>query len=99
MSERRVWKFTITDLREEITFMLPDRAEVIHFAAQDGVPAIWVLIEPDRPLMTRRFRLAGTGHPLPANGLVFVGTCFQGPFVWHLFEDITQYASVQEAAS
>ncbi len=47
----------------------------------------WFVVDPDADLLSRRFLLRGTGHPLDleATGR-FVGTVLDGPFVWHVFE-------------
>jgi hypothetical protein len=52
---------------------------------QPGEVCLWVEAPAgDRPV-TRTFQVAPTGGDVPAGG-VFVGTAFDGPFVWHVFE-------------
>lgn len=93
----QVWKFPlgIDDIAE---VQMPVGAEVLYVDVQedentgvagDGTrPYIWARVDPNAPMETRRFRFAGTGHPLEEN----VGKhlrSFQmlgGKLVWHLFE-------------
>jgi hypothetical protein len=37
--------------------------------------------------VTRRFRVIGTGFDIPNPG-TYLGTVFDGPFVWHVYEVI-----------
>lgn len=71
---------------------LPVGARSLAVQMQHGVPQLWALVDPAAPLVPRRFRIAGTGHPinLGADGtrLDYIGT-FQlqaGALVFHLFE-------------
>lgn len=82
---RTVWKYPIK-FGDTIELIMPFGAQILKFDTQDGVLMIWALVYDSVALQTRRFRLVGTGHPLPDYGLVHIGTCFHGPFVWHLFE-------------
>jgi hypothetical protein len=86
MSEpKAIWKFPI-DLTDAPIVQMPAGARVLHFGVQDEQLTLWALVTPSAPLNHHRFRLAGTGHPIEEDGLTYVGTCFQGPFVWHLFD-------------
>jgi hypothetical protein len=59
---------------------------VLHVAARRvDLVEFWALRTDDQFVGTRRFRVFGTGHPLPA-GLAYVGTALVGPLVWHLME-------------
>lgn len=52
------------------------------------VPCIWAKVDPANPPHPRKFRLAGTGHPIEESVGHYVGT-FQlsgGELVFHLFE-------------
>ena len=70
----------------KINLALSVGAKVLKFDAQGEGLWIWVVVDTDSPTEARRFHLAGTGHPLPEEQLEYVGSCFDGPFVWHLFE-------------
>lgn len=79
-----VWKFTIT-YDDYTTTMLPKGAQILKFDMRAGGPTIWVRVEPHAPVEERRFRFAGTGHALADDVGAHLGTCFDGPMVWHLF--------------
>jgi hypothetical protein len=93
MSDRlpEVWKFRLNiDDRSEL--QMPVGAKVLHIAEQQGVARLWALVDPDAPLEFRKFRLAGTGHPIQ-NGFALK---HHGSFlmrgdklVFHLFEDVS----------
>lgn len=72
---------------------MPEEAEVIHVAEQNGVPTLWALVESDFAPVERRFFVRATGQEVWTAGIdsfKHVGTAFVGPFVWHVFEDTTQ---------
>lgn len=83
---RTVWKFPLP-YENEIVLMLPAGAEVLHIGMQNGGVVLWALLNPERPVTTRNFRLRGTGHPI--DGLVtHVGSTIdeERGLVWHVFE-------------
>jgi hypothetical protein len=77
---------------DEFSTPLPMGAKILTFQAQRETPCIWALVDPAAPEIKRRFRLAGTGHPIghEENGLRYIGTAqFRGgSLVFHLFEVI-----------
>lgn len=87
-----VWKYplVIDDLFE---IVMPYGAKILHVDTQYGTPYLWALCNTQETVSERRrFRLAGTGHPIR---LGFVGEqptyigSFQmrdGALVFHLFE-------------
>ncbi|MCK8787655.1 hypothetical protein M0638_25130 [Roseomonas sp. NAR14] len=84
---RAVWKFVLTP---KCTISMPEGAELLHVAAQGGEVCLWALVNPERPVETRRFRAFGTGHAIPAGlSLRFVGTALLagGALVFHVFEE------------
>lgn len=82
---KKVWKFSI-DLDDHVTIDMPGGAELLHVGLQDGIK-IWALVDPHQPLEKRRFRVAGTGHPIDVD-VDPVGTVMDGRFVWHIFEEL-----------
>lgn len=64
----------------------PLSGAVLHVASRRrGVVEFWAL-NSGGPNVERRFRVYGTGHPVPA-GLTYRGTVLDGPLVWHLMEE------------
>lgn len=86
----KVFKYEVP-VQDSFSLKLPPYAKIIAFQAQHEKPRIWALVDPDEDnLVTREFRLAGTGHPIDVNrdSLVYIDTCqlFGGDLVLHLFE-------------
>jgi hypothetical protein len=86
---KTVWKYLIPlgDVKE---LDLPEGAEPLSVERQADGYYLWVLLDPTKPLVRRRFRLVGTGHELPDSfqKAHFIGTIFPfgGQAVFHLFE-------------
>lgn len=60
---------------------------ILEFAKDpDGMPCVWILVDPEAEEITRQFRLAGTGHALAASVDNFCGTIHIRGMVFHLFE-------------
>jgi hypothetical protein len=87
MTTKTVWKYDITDCDfQEIE--MPAGAQPLCVQIQAGCAQLWALVEPDREMEIRHFRLAGTGHIIQDNIRQYVGS-FQflgGWLIFHLFE-------------
>lgn len=83
---RNVYKYPLDFGMTELK--LPVGAEIIHIGEQRGTICLWVLIDPlCQNMITHRFAVAGTGHPLPKDEeLEHLGTFQMPPFVWHAFK-------------
>ena len=81
-----VYKYEISFV-DEFLIEMRRYAKLLHVDVQHGVPYVWAFVVPTEPMMKRRFRLAGTGHPLEIIG-AHVGTFLTagGDLVWHLFD-------------
>jgi len=85
---KTVWKYTL-GAEDYIDVDLPMGATVLSVQEQMGQPQMWVLVDESNPVYEqRRFRLAGTGHPINDENIKFVGTfqLYGGSFIGHLFE-------------
>lgn len=83
-----VWKYTLI-VDDNLNVELPLGAKVLSVQEQFGEPQMWVLVNQEQSTYeTRKFRLAGTGHPIKENNISFIGTfqLYNGGFVGHLFE-------------
>src|SRR5271154_4371477 len=89
--QRVVHKYAL-DIDDETFVSMPAGAVVLDVQTQHGVPQIWALVDPDRKLMIgRRFRVAGTGHPIDWQTNMRHRGTFQmrdGGLVFHLFESL-----------
>jgi hypothetical protein len=79
------YEFSVDD---EVTIKMPVGAKVLHVGSQHYARGcIWALVDEEMPhLQDRRFLIRGTGHPVP-EAAAHLGTWFDGPFVWHIFEE------------
>lgn len=82
-----IWKFPIR-ATDEFELVMPAGAEILHVETQREVPYIWARVLPERPSVTRRFKVRGTGHQVDVD-CKHVGTFMLagGDLVFHLFED------------
>jgi len=46
---------------------------------------LWAEVPDDTPVITRTFRVIGTGWDVPDPG-IYLGTVFDAPLVWHVYE-------------
>lgn len=84
---QRVFKYGV-ECADTFTIELPKNASILSLQIQNYMPYIWVLVNEEMPMETRRFRLVGTGHDIKERIIEFIGT-FQmqdGKLVFHLFE-------------
>jgi hypothetical protein len=89
---KTVWRFPLP-LADRITIDMEAGAVLL----QVGPPRrdaelldLWALVDPDPavPLEPRTFLVVGTGHPVPDDSGVYVGTTHShgGALIWHVFE-------------
>jgi hypothetical protein len=50
-----------------------------------GELCCWALVDPSEEMKPKRFFVVGTGHPVPADAYIWIGTVQQGRFMWHVF--------------
>lgn len=86
---KRIFKYPVA-INDYIEIEMPKGAQILDAQAQAEVPCIWALVDPSQPKETRRFRFAGTGHPIKETNLIHIGS-FQmagGALIFHMFEII-----------
>ena len=90
--ETTVWKFPLK--RQPLQVVdIPGNAELLTVAMQtvggwDTTFMLWARVRPASPTMPRRIAIVGTGQPAPLRSEAeYVATVFDGPFVWHVFDD------------
>ena len=65
-------------------------AQPLKIDYQQGVPTIWWLVDPIEPLKDRKIRMVGTGWRVDLlRKEAYIGTIYDGPLVWHYFEETT----------
>jgi hypothetical protein len=87
-----VYRYEVPVDDEEHSITLPSAARVLHVASRRfAVVEFWTEVtDPPSVFLTpRRFRVFGTGHPVP-EGWQYAGTSLDGLLVWHLYEKDTR---------
>ena len=84
-----IYKYII-EPDDYIKINVPKFSKILSVQLQKSNVCVWILCDPNQPLTTRTFRLAGTGHEIKEDiaGLIFIGTfqVYGGDLVFHLFE-------------
>ena len=70
---------------------MPETSEILSAQNQNGQLCVWARVETDSPIIKRRFRIFGTGHPYPVVDILnkYVGSVqmANGALVWHVYVD------------
>lgn len=86
---KTIYKYTL-DAGDRVRIPLPRDAVVLSIQEQDGQAVMWALVDTDKPLVDREFRIIGTGYSIPESPehLIFIGTLqLRGlGLVFHIFE-------------
>lgn len=82
---RTIWKFPLA-ITEHQWISMPEGAEPIVVAMQDGALCLWAIVRDDAPREQRAFRVVVTGGPAPwILKTQHIGTVIDDGFVWHIF--------------
>lgn len=85
-----IWKYEFP-VSDRVTLKLPAGAEILSVGVQTPRNiCLWVKVAPHARKQSRTFLVVGTGGPLLLEAKKFVGTAFDGEFVWHVFEGETE---------
>ena len=81
-----IYKYKLSD-SDELTINMPKGAKILSIQVQAGIPCMWVLVDEMADREDRYFQTKGTGQEIPnIEGLTYISTFQEPPFVWHLFE-------------
>ena len=81
-----IWKYTLYDDGIICTLLIPKGGKILTSQIQNGIPRIWVLVDPNDEKEMRKFIVYGTGHTLSDDPGKYISTVQEGRFVWHIFE-------------
>lgn len=86
------YRFTPADI---VVLNMPADAAVLTVEVSSGVPALLVLVDPERPTEQRVFRAFRTRNGLPAeiDQMIYIGTFHVEGVAWHLWEDVDDEAT------
>ncbi len=84
---KTIWKYSMD--QPDCTFDMPWNAKVLCVQVQNEIPQLWVLIDPSEYKIPTRFKTYGTGHDIPDNAGIYIGTfqMFRGRLVFHVFQE------------
>jgi hypothetical protein len=87
MAERVIYKEVLPEVHgEKRDISMPEGAEIIRVADQNGPVCMWYLGAPNGKLVMRKFVTIWTGHRFDTDGLTYVGTAQGQHLVCHVFE-------------
>lgn len=83
---RAIYKYRIS-VTDIVNLQMNEGAVPLSVQLQDGIPTLWAMVDLDKPIVERKFRIFGTGNLIPSDfDGKYIGTFQQDPFVWHLFD-------------
>jgi hypothetical protein len=83
-TERVVWKYPINGGE----LAIPRGSKFLSCQCQGHILYAWFLVDPQmHGKLARKFVVIGTGNAFEPEGLEYLATVQDGPFVWHVFED------------
>lgn len=86
MPLKTIWKFPFIAAAGE-KLVIPERHKVLHVGLDpSGAMCLWAEVDPDSAMCQFEYVVKGTGHRLVGTeGMEFIGTVLQAPFVWHVY--------------
>lgn len=85
---KKIYKYQIPSA--EAAIAMPQGATILSVAAQNEVPCLWVMVDPNQPTVEKHIRIVATGEALEDEAVTwsFIGTFFldSGALVFHVFE-------------
>jgi len=85
---KTVYKYKVSG---KTVLSLPRSAKPVCVAMQGDDLCMWCEVETSRGQENRLFRIFATGEPIPQDmgiDFLYIGTAFDGHFVWHLYEQV-----------
>jgi len=83
---KTIWKFPLP-IKDEVALKAPAGARWLSLQMQGDTACLWAVVNDTRPEVVYRFRIFGTGHPMPEDVGEYIGTVqlLGGSLVFHLF--------------
>ena len=82
----KIFKYPIK-IQQKQEISVPIGVVPIHVGLDPtGEPCIWCVVEIGRPTIDMSIIIIGTGHEMPSEIKVHIGSFVQGPYVWHVFQ-------------
>ena len=93
-----IWKYTLTTSGNKVSFEIPIlyadeegytacnfEKQILHFGTHDGLPTLWVMVDPDSPKQTVNIQMFGTGFNCPKEGYIGTVLLLNDSLVLHAF--------------
>jgi len=82
-----IWKYVLPRTQRS-TIPMPEGAKILHADNQFDEPFIWAMVDPNRPIVDRRFLFIGTGADFYETNIKHISTfLIRGDsYVFHIFE-------------
>ena len=86
---KTIWKYPVT-IGGDTKLLMQEGAEFIHAGLDPtGEPCVWALLDPNKQAdVPRNLLVIGTGRAFDQPNAKFIGSINQGPFMWHVFEEV-----------
>lgn len=87
---KTIYKYQLQTTDEQV-IELPKYYQILSVQIQNGVPCMWVLVDPENEPDSTKIRIYGTGHQFDLKAWKFIDT-YQlqgGALVFHVFENGT----------
>lgn len=63
-----------------------EHAEILCVHMQASKITLWAKVDLDEIIVGKDIYIRGTGHDFTGEEKRYIGTAFDGPFVWHVYE-------------
>lgn len=85
---KQIWKFVLQVTTTQLV-PIPYGGKILCVQMQNGVPCLWVMVDPEQDYTDRTIDIFGTGHDIvDLFTRTYIGTVQQmdGALIWHVFE-------------
>ena len=83
---KTIWKYQLSN-EDDQDIEAPDKAQILDVQVQNGIPHLWLFLDPNVPVRKYHVKIFRTGHPVNLDHYVFAGTyqLHGGSFIGHVF--------------
>jgi len=88
---KTIYKYPITSSLNPLSvciIQIPKNHQILSIQVQCDLICVWALVDTSEPLELKEFLIAGTGQPVPENGITYLKTIQSSIFIWHIFERV-----------
>jgi hypothetical protein len=84
---KTIYKYQLPELVAEQVLEVPISFKPLSVQMQNGAMTVWGEVDTDSDVEKLAFFIVGTGHELPKEPCIYIGTVMQmdGRLVWHIY--------------